>query len=984
MRNRLRSYATALTATFLSVALACALVPATPAWAQEVSRAEGKAAVQGADAAEVDASAEGEARTLAAGEAAAPTAAESAAAPVYDTSIPDANRFQLVLVVRFAGDTTGDGDTGLNDTLFVGRTEWQALFDSLNGFSDSPHLAPTLYSYLKNVSDGQCRLRTLAPQAEEGTGRVRYLTLPKTRDSYTAAVAVVEDALAAFNAAYPDFDGRILDGDGDGFADNVLVVPEVGADTPAQGSPLWSHKGDFTGAGRVGSGARSAKVGTYTMVASSGMRLSVGTVVHETIHAFGAKDLYRAGAKTDDAANRPVGVWDIMAEHGGSKLMRPLAITRQDCGWTKLEEVPGGTITLYGPGSGRCQAVKFKTDLNASEYFVAEFRQASPNSAGYAALDVSSEDSPMTIGGSGLVVYRVNPAMKSAGNGNKGDKDYVYIFRSGETGGPRGDGAGDLRHAQLTASGRSSVGVAAMDAGLTDGALTYSDGQNSGVMVAVTAQTADSITFDIRMPDTDRLGLWKNAVDAQGSTALTETGFTDTSLVKGTDGSLYQLCPRASGAAVYRFDGTAWTSLGNVGADCNSFSGLVYRNELYVAGASYGAKPSVGLWRWNGQAWKTVASVAASANRPVLGEAGGRLYLFADGSGGAARLYGLDGSALKAVGRPLGDVSVAGAALFDVGGEPAVMVGNFADWHNPRTELWRMANGTWKEPAFVHDGFAQAISPWQDGTRAFALTTTQDGAVRLVDLAGGGSSSGRVLPLPAAFAAALTVKGDDLYVAAVEQKTQIARVYRASVDDRAAWQQVGANVVSPSTAVDIDTLGAGLFLASVSSVEDPAVLRQYGAVGPGAITPLPALPALPDPVPTAPAQPAQPAPKPATPTPSKPATPKPAPSAAQPAAKPKPRATAFTKVKGAKRALSLRWKKQTKNVTGYQIRYSTSKKFTKKTTKTVWVKSAKKTSLTVKKLKAKKTYYVQIRTYKKVGAKYYYASWSKTKKAKTK
>lgn len=33
---------------------------------------------------------------------------------LYDTNIEDANCHQLVLVVRFAGDTTGDGDTGLN------------------------------------------------------------------------------------------------------------------------------------------------------------------------------------------------------------------------------------------------------------------------------------------------------------------------------------------------------------------------------------------------------------------------------------------------------------------------------------------------------------------------------------------------------------------------------------------------------------------------------------------------------------------------------------------------------------------------------------------------------------------------------------------------------------------------------------------------------------------------------------------------------
>jgi hypothetical protein len=35
-------------------------------------------------------------------------------------------------------------------------------------------------------------------------------------------------------------------------------------------------------------------------------------------------------------------------------------------------------------------------------------------------------------------------------------------------------------------------------------------------------------------------------------------------------------------------------------------------------------------------------------------------------------------------------------------------------------------------------------------------------------------------------------------------------------------------------------------------------------------------------------------------------------------------------------------------------------------------------------LKAKKTYYVRIRTYKKVDGKTYYSSWSKASKVKTK
>lgn len=99
-----------------------------------------------------------------------------------------------------------------------------------------------------------------------------------------------------------------------------------------------------------------------------------------------------------------------------------------------------------------------------------------------------------------------------------------------------------------------------------------------------------------------------------------------------------------------------------------------------------------------------------------------------------------------------------------------------------------------------------------------------------------------------------------------------------------------------------------------------------------------------------------------------------------------PPATKLSSVKGAKKSLKIKWKKQTKNVTGYEIWCSTSKKFTKKTTVKKTVKKAKTTSLTVKKLKAKKTYYVKVRTYykDKVTGKTLYSSWTKAKKAKTK
>ncbi|CDD64023.1 cell surface protein [Firmicutes bacterium CAG:341] len=96
----------------------------------------------------------------------------------------------------------------------------------------------------------------------------------------------------------------------------------------------------------------------------------------------------------------------------------------------------------------------------------------------------------------------------------------------------------------------------------------------------------------------------------------------------------------------------------------------------------------------------------------------------------------------------------------------------------------------------------------------------------------------------------------------------------------------------------------------------------------------------------------------------------------------KPKSTNTKKVKAAKKAISVKWKK-VRGVKGYQVQVATDKKF-KKNKKTVTIKKQKTTKTTVKKLKAKKKYYVRVRTYIIVNGKKVYSSWSKIKTVKTK
>ena len=96
----------------------------------------------------------------------------------------------------------------------------------------------------------------------------------------------------------------------------------------------------------------------------------------------------------------------------------------------------------------------------------------------------------------------------------------------------------------------------------------------------------------------------------------------------------------------------------------------------------------------------------------------------------------------------------------------------------------------------------------------------------------------------------------------------------------------------------------------------------------------------------------------------------------------KPKSASIKKVKGAKKAILVTWKKVS-GVNGYEIQVATDKKF-KKNKKTVTIKKQKTTKTTVKKFKAKKKYYVRVRTYKIVNGKKVYSSWSKVKSVKTK
>lgn len=96
----------------------------------------------------------------------------------------------------------------------------------------------------------------------------------------------------------------------------------------------------------------------------------------------------------------------------------------------------------------------------------------------------------------------------------------------------------------------------------------------------------------------------------------------------------------------------------------------------------------------------------------------------------------------------------------------------------------------------------------------------------------------------------------------------------------------------------------------------------------------------------------------------------------------KPKGTGISSLKARSKGFKVTWKKQKTQTAGYQIQYSTSKKFSK--TKTVTVKKNSTVSKNVSKLKARKKYYVRVRTYQTFGSAKYYSGWSSAKSVKAK
>lgn len=390
----------------------------------------------------------------------------------------------VVVFAYFKGDAEGASYFQTNRAKILG------LYDGAKNRSFT--------NYLSAVSYGKLRVKNYFPQ-DDGT-TLSACALSVTEASVQAGGNMDTTIVSEILANIPALSGQVLDYDGDGYIDNLTVIMKSEKESQTSGNSLVAHHAFYPTDKNLRYGGK--EVGHYNMIntpqflgaGNTTMAQESGVLAHEFLHGLGFPDLY-----TSDGTY-PVGNWDIMggADYGMSY---PLAYMRMKVGgWLMLDTVTTSqTLTLdtQDKQDGH-PAYILKSPLNEQELFVVEFRKK----------DTGLDSYDRFIGGSGVIVYRINPAVEGLSNlyGQTG----VYVFRPqpGQTG--YSQMAESVYKAYLSKEeGRTTIGKSDLSAGLSDGALTFSDGTNSGIVISeVGSAKGSQITLKVDFPKVSDSAKW--------------------------------------------------------------------------------------------------------------------------------------------------------------------------------------------------------------------------------------------------------------------------------------------------------------------------------------------------------------------------------------------------------------------------------------------------------------------------------------------
>ena len=751
-----------------------------------------------------------------------------------DAAQPVVKAANVVVVVKFAGDTSDYSVSGYNKAYTSAiegapRTYWEYFQRTFNGQNDK-FWKGSFKEYFYDISGGRHQVDSVFPQTNDD-GTVTYIEMDNTVDDYKGATGealMIDEIARKLDEAYPSYDGAQLDLNNDGVIDNFMIIPSVTSQN--QFTPHSSTGGNTSSfAGR--------KIGAYNVIENrtsaalpTGM-FDIHTAAHEYIHTFGIPDYYRSSYQYAGSGENPVGIWDPMGVPGQRPW--PLAVTREAIGWTTVNEKPAAdnSYVLYDAAAAyndadKVQALKFYTPMSASEYFVVEYRKAGSSS------DKKSLDQGAP--GDGLVVYRVNPSLKD--EGNLQGKDYIYVFRPGDTSITASDGIVENAQVGLASynATRQEIGSLDMNKKITDDAICYSDGRNSGIKINVTAQTDDSVSFNIQFADYSALKLWSPVTGRDGTSPFSSiTASAAKAVADGND--IYILAEDVRSANILKYDGSDWKNLGECASGSSGIKTSIaaYDGTSYVLIADYSSgQGRTILKKYNNGVWQQVDVIEGyTANAPALGVAGGSLYALIDNNGKSAKLYKLIDGRLTETGEAIDVNSINSPEIFDYNGVPAVAYGNFS-FSNGSANAAVLENGKWHN--IMSDTSAYSVSnavAVSDGV-TYILNTYNSGdkiaKLRVID-ANGSTDTYKLNGISqGASSGSISVDSGYVYISVVEDGNAIT--YTASADDLSKLTKLGGTIYSPAGGVSTVISNGVVYSAVVPEVRGTMDVRSYKAL----------------------------------------------------------------------------------------------------------------------------------------------------------
>jgi len=286
---------------------------------------------------------------------------------------------------------------------------------------------------------------------------------------------LLRDAVNAISSQVPP--SLIIDGDNDGYVDNVCFI--IRGDHSAWADLLWPHRWAlYTYAVYI----NGKRVWDYNLQLEMFFKQhsDVGVLCHEMGHSVGYPDLYHYYNGTNLS---PCGPWDIMCSTPNPPPHMGAYMKNYYTGW--IASIPqitvSGTYWVKPITSTTKNAYWIVSPNSASEYFVVEYRRKTG----------TFENS---LPGSGLLVYRINSDFAGMGNAQYDGSsifDEVYIYRPGGT--PTTNGTVN------SANFSTNVGRTAINDSTNPSSFLH-DGNPGGLNISAVGTSDDSISFYVTLP----------------------------------------------------------------------------------------------------------------------------------------------------------------------------------------------------------------------------------------------------------------------------------------------------------------------------------------------------------------------------------------------------------------------------------------------------------------------------------------------------